>query len=83
MCIFKVKTATTAGAPPIAPRIDQNQGLPDTRPTTDDDKVASIQYGGGSKKDRGSAAGKKTGTDALKINLNQDESGSTTGGINV
>ena len=83
MCLFKVKTQTTAGAPAIAPRVDQDQGLPDARQTKDEDKVASIQYGGGSKKDRGSAAGKKTGTDALKINLNQDESGSTTGGINV
>ena len=82
MCLFKVKTQTTAGAPAIAPRVDQDQGLPDARQTKDEDKVASIQYGS-SKKESGSAAANKTGTDALKINLNESESGSTTGGINV
>ena len=82
MCIFKVETKTTPGAPPIAPRIDQDQGLPDSRPTKDTDKVASVKYGAG-KKESGSAAAKKTGTDALKISLNESESGATTGGINV
>ena len=82
MCIFKVKTETTAGAPPIAPVVDQNQGLPEARVTKDVDKVASVKYGS-SKKESGSAAANKTGTDALKINLNEDDAGSTTGGINV
>ena len=82
MCIFKVETKTTPGAPAIAPRIDQDQGLPDARQTKDQDKVASVKYGS-SKKESGSAAANKTGTDALKINLNESESGSTTGGINV
>ena len=82
MCIFKVKTETTAGAPPIAPVVDQNQGLPEARVTKDEDKVASVKYGS-SKKESGSAAANKTGTDALKINLNEDDAGSTTGGINV
>ena len=82
MCIFKVETKTTPGAPAIAPRIDQDQGLPDARQTKDQDKVASVKYGY-SKKESGSAAANKTGTDALKINLNESESGSTTGGINV
>ena len=82
MCIFKVETKTTPGAPAIAPRVDQDQGLPDAKVTKDEDKVASIKYGS-SKKESGSAAANKTGTDALKINLNESESGSTTGGINV
>ena len=82
MCIFKVETKTTPGAPAIAPRIDQDQGLPDARQTKDQDKVASVKYGS-SKKESGSAAANKTGTDALKINLNESESGTTTGGINV
>tara|TARA_R100000152_G_C6643131_1_gene87067 strand:+ start:43 stop:288 length:246 start_codon:yes stop_codon:yes gene_type:complete len=81
MCIFKVETKTTAGAPAIAPRIDQDQGLPQTRPTKDTDKVASVKYGAG-KKESGSAAAQKTGTDALKINLNENP-GVGTGGINV
>ena len=82
MCIFKVETKTTPGAPAIAPRIDQDQGLPDARQTKDEDKVASVKYGS-SKKESGSAAANKTGTDALKINLNESESGTTTGGLNV
>ena len=82
MCIFKVENKTTPCAPAIAPRIDQDQGLPDAKVTKDEDKVASIKYGS-SKKESGSAAANKTGTDALKINLNEDDSGSTTGGINV
>ena len=49
----------------------------------DKDDVASIQYGTGQKK-AGPAAGKKTGTDQLKIPLNTGtETGSTTGGLNV
>ena len=82
MCIFKVKTATTAGAPPITPRQDQNIALPEARATKDQDQVAGVQYGG-SRKSKSSAAAQKTGTDALKINLNQNEAGSDTGGINV
>ena len=82
MCIFKVETKTTPGAPAIAPRIDQDQGLPEARQTKDTDKVASVQYGGGSKKDKGNAAAQKTGTDALKINID-DNPGAGSGGINV
>jgi len=81
MCIFKVETKTTPGAPSIAPRIDRNQGLPEARQTKDPDKAASIDYGGSDKKAKGAA--QKTGTNALKINLNESESGSTTGGLNV
>tara|TARA_R100001463_G_scaffold29446_1_gene66952 strand:- start:259 stop:504 length:246 start_codon:yes stop_codon:yes gene_type:complete len=81
MCIFKVETKTTPGAPAIAPRIDQDQGLPEARQTKDDDKVASIKYGAG-KKESGSAAANKTGTDALKINID-DNPGAGSGGINV
>ena len=82
MCLFKVETKTTPGAPAIAPRVDQDQGLPDAKVTKDEDKVASVKYGS-SKKESGSAAANKTGTDALKINLNESESGINTGGINV
>ena len=82
MCLFRVETKTTPGAPAIAPRVDQDQGLPEAKQTKDDDKVASVKYGS-SKKESGSAAANKTGTDALKINLNESESGTTTGGLNV
>ena len=82
MCLFRVKTETTPGAPPIAPTVDKNIGLPDSQPTKDVDKVASIKYGS-TKKQSGSAAANKVGTDALKINLNEDDASAETGGINV
>ena len=81
MCLFKVKTQTTAGAPAIAPRVDQDQGLPEAKKTTDDDKVAEVKYGG--KKTSTNADAQKTGTDALTIKLNQDQGGSASGGVNV
>ena len=81
MCIFKTTVAETAGAPPVAPRQDQDTGLPEARDTKDADKISSVQYGN-SKKDRGSAEANRTGTDALKINLDENQ-GAGTGGINV
>mgnify|MGYP003144169958 CR=1 FL=1 len=81
MCLFQ-KEVTTAGAPSIAPRADKDIGLAEGRDTKGKEEVTSIKYGN-SKKDTGSAAAKKTGTDALTINLNQNQGGSTTGGMNV
>ena len=81
MCLFQ-KQVTTAGAPAIRPMQDQDSSLPEARDTKDADKVTGIKYGS-SKKDTGSAAAKKTGTDALTINLNQNQGSSTTGGMNV
>ena len=69
--------------PAITPRLDQNTQLPTKKQVVDPDTTADISYGTGQKK-AGPAAGKKTGTDALKINLNLGEStGTTTGGANV
>jgi len=82
MCLFGQKQVTTAGAPPIMPTQNQDTSLPETRETKDADEVTGIKYGS-SKKDTGSAAAKRTGTDALTINLNQNQGGSTTGGVNV
>jgi len=82
MCLFRQDKGSVPGTPPVAPIVNQDTGLPETRPTTDADKVASVQYGS-TKKDSSAAAANKLGTDALKINLNESESGSTTGGINV
>ena len=81
MCIFRQEVASTPGAPAIAPRLDQDTGLPDSRPTKDDEKVASVQFGN-TKKDQGSAAANRVGTDALKINLD-DTTGASTGGVNT
>jgi len=81
MCIFSIETGKTAGTPAIAPSIPQDTGLPETKPTIAPDEVASVQYGT-SKKDQGNAASNRTGTDALKINLDE-ASGAETGGVNV
>jgi len=82
MCIFKQKTATTAGAPAITPTQTQDTPLPEGTETKDKEEVTGIQYGT-SKKDTGSAAAKRTGTDALSININQNTAGSESGGLNV
>ena len=83
MCLFRVESKTTAGAPAVMPRQDRDTALPTAKPTKDADKVASVKFGGGSKKDQNSAAANRTGTDALTINLNQNQGGNTTGGVNV
>ena len=84
MCLFQAPKPTSMPVPPaIAPRVDQNTQLPTKRQVVDPDTTADIQYGTGQKK-AGPAAGKKKGTDALKINLNLGSTtGSTTGGANV
>ena len=84
MCLFKIPAPKALPTPPpIKPMQDTNTALPDSKPLVDKDDVASIQYGTGQKK-AGPAAGKKTGTDQLKIQLNEgSETGSKTGGLNV
>ena len=82
MCLFRQKQQTTAGAPAIKPLIPQDTALPKGTETTTEDQVSTIAYGS-SKKKEGSAAAKRTGTDALSININQPSSGSESGGINV
>ena len=84
MCIFKAPKPTSMPVPPaIAPRIEKNRPLPTKKEVVDPDTTADISYGTGQKK-AGAAAGKKRGTDQLKIPLNVGTAtGSTTGGTNV
>ena len=84
MCIFGAPKPTSMPVPPaIAPRIEKNRQLPTKKEVVDPDTPADISYGTGQKK-AGPAAGKKKGTDQLKINLNTGTAtGSTTGGANV
>ena len=57
--------------------------LPTKKEVVDPNTTADISYGTGQKK-ASPAAGKKSGTDALKINLNLGEDiGTSTGGANV
>ena len=84
MCIFGAPKPTSMPVPPaIAPRIEKNTNLPTKKEVVDPDTTADISYGTGQKK-AGPAAGKKKGTDQLKINLNTGTAtGATTGGANV
>tara|TARA_R100000458_G_C8051500_1_gene98431 strand:- start:75 stop:320 length:246 start_codon:yes stop_codon:yes gene_type:complete len=81
MCLFRPKVKQTAGAPAIAPR--QAQDTYNLKPTelADDSQVA-VEYGSSSKKG-GAAEANRTGTDALKIPLNEGGSSGESGGINV
>ena len=82
MCIFSAPSAEPMAAPPpVKPRQDTDTALPPTRDTKDSEKQADVAYGG-TKKDRGQGAANKTGTDALKINLDENK-GAGTGGLNV
>ena len=81
MCIFGGRQQTTAGAPAVRPTINQDTGLQKPKDLTTDTE-ASVEFGSSEKKG-GAAEAKRTGTDALKINLNADAGGSETGGVNV
>tara|TARA_B100000508_G_scaffold105111_1_gene83328 strand:- start:282 stop:467 length:186 start_codon:yes stop_codon:yes gene_type:complete len=60
----------------------QASRLPSKKELVDPDETAGVEYGTTAKSEpRGTA--KKTGTDALKININTGTTGSTTGGMNV
>ena len=48
----------------------------------DPDEVAGVEYGTSTKKEATGAA-KRTGTDALKININTGAAGEGSGGLNV
>ena len=84
MCIFSApKSTPMAAPPPITPRVDKDTTLPTKKEVIDPDTKADVSYGGGVKKSAPSA-GKKTGTDQLKINLNTGGGqGSGSGGLNV
>ena len=87
MCLplFK-RTATPISTPaPIQPRqpdLIAASRMPDKKELIDPDEVAGVEYGTTQKKDDTRGAAKRTGTDALKINISGGD-GSATGGINV
>ena len=88
MCIFGRRAPTPVSTPaPIQPRqpdLVAASRMPSKKELLDPDDVAGVEYGTSTKKDDTRGAAKRTGTDALKINLNTGaESGSGTGGLNV
>ena len=67
--------------PPIQPRVDTEESLPKAQDVVDiDAPKAEVTYG--SKKDATAAGGKKTGTSALRIDVNTGQQGGGSG-LNV
>ena len=86
MCIFRRSSPAPVSTPaPIAPRqpdLIAAARLPRKKELLDPDDVAGVEYGTTAKTaPKGTA--KKTGTDALKININTPTAGGRTGGMNV
>ena len=84
MCRPSPPTPLPAPAPiqPRQPDLVRKSQLPGKKELVDPEDIADVEYGTGSgreaKDTRGAA--KRQGTDALKINLNEGESGAAAGG---
>ena len=73
---------TPAPIQPRQPDVVQASKMPSKKELIDPDETAGVEYGTTAKSQpRGTA--KKTGTDALKININTGTAGSTSGGLNT
>ena len=90
MCLFRSRSAPVAQstpAPIIAKKQDkiEDSSLPAKKDLTDPDETAGVEYGTTTKRADTRGAAKKTGTDALKININTGAGGDAggTGGLNV
>ena len=88
MCLFRSRQPTPMPTPqPIQPRnpdLVQAARLPSKKELLDPDDVAGVEYGTTQRKDDTRGAAKRTGTDALKININTGgDAGGGTGGLNV
>jgi len=85
MCLFRSAPTPMPTPAPIQPRqpdVVQASRLPSKKELVDPDETAGVEYGTTAKaQPRGTA--QKTGTDALKININTPAGGTTTGGMNV
>ena len=85
MCLFRSNPTPMPTPAPIQPRqpdVVQASKMPSKKELIDPDETAGVEYGTTAKSQpRGTA--KKTGTDALKININTGTAGSTSGGLNT
>ena len=85
MCLFRSRPTPMPTPAPVQPRqpdVVNESRLPSKKELVDPDETAGVEYGTTAKTAPRGAA-KKTGTDALKINLNTGTAGGTTGGMNV
>ena len=84
MCRGGGSTPLPAPAPiqPRQPDLVRKSQLPGKRELVDPEDIADVEYGTGSGRETNdtSGAAKRTGTDALKINL-QTPGGENTGGV--
>ena len=89
MCISfgsRAPKAQVQNAAPIQPRqpdLVSAARLPSKKELLDPDDTAGVEYGTSAKKDDTRGAAKRTGTDALKININTGGGGEGSGGLNV
>ena len=89
MCLFRNPSPAPMPTPaPIQPRqpdLVQASQLPSKKELLDPEEVAGVEYGTTTKRADTRGAAKKTGTDALKININTGAGGDAggTGGLNV
>ena len=87
MCLFRNPSPAPMPTPaPIQPRqpdVVTESRLPSKKELLDPDDVAGVEYGTRTKKDDTRGAAKRTGTDALKININTGGQGGGTGGLYV
>tara|TARA_B100000282_G_scaffold59881_1_gene39904 strand:- start:481 stop:744 length:264 start_codon:yes stop_codon:yes gene_type:complete len=87
MCIFRAPRPTPQATPqaiiPRQKKAIEEKALPTKKELLDPEEVAGVEYGTTAKADPAGAA-KRTGTDALKINIGTGgETGSASGGLNV
>ena len=77
--------STPAPIQPRQPDLVSASKLPSRKELLDPDDVAGVEYGTSAKKAEARGASTRTGTDALKININTgaEGGGSQTGGLNV
>ena len=73
---------TPAPIQPRQPDLVRASRLPSKKELVDPEEVAGVEYGTTAKADpRGTA--QRTGTDALRININTPTAGGESGGLNV
>ena len=88
MCLFRSSAPAPMPTPqPIQPRnpdIVRESQLPTKKELLDPEEIAGVEYGTSAKKTDPRGAAKRTGTDALKININSGGTGGAgSGGLNV
>ena len=88
MCIFRAPRPTPMATPqaiiPRQKKAIEEKALPTKKELLDPDEVAGVEYGTTQRKDDARGSAKRTGTDALKININTGgDAGGGTGGLNV